>query len=147
MDPSAQKIAILKRLREMLVRQRERFADYLTLLEKEEESIRDGDSDRLLAHVEMERGIIADIFTLKKVIAPLETLYQAAYPETESTIPRMKATLEAMNAEVIAHNARNRDLLRDRAEVLRKEIASLRPWPRDAAPYAEVVPRMVDITT
>jgi hypothetical protein len=147
MEQSDQKVAVLKRLREMLVRQREKFSSYLQLLEKEEESIRRGDSDRLIAQVELERSIIADIFTLKKVITPLETLYQAAYPETESTIPRLKATLEAMSSEVVAHNARNRALLRDRMEELRKEIGSLRAWPRDGASFAEVVPRMVDITT
>lgn len=147
MEQTDQKVAVLKRLREMLVRQREKFGAYLELLEQEEHSIRSGNSDRLIAQVEMERSIIADIFTLKKVIAPLETLYQAAYPGTENTIPRMKATLETMNAEVIAHNAHNRALLRDRMEELRKEIGALRAWPRDASPYAEVVPRMVDITT
>jgi len=147
MEQTDQKVAVLRRLREMLVRQRDTFGSYLELLEREEQSIRSGDSNRLVAQLEMERSIIADIFTLKKVIAPLETLYQAAYPETENTIPRMKATLEAMNTEVIAHNARNRALLRDRMEELRKEMGSLRAWPRDSSPYAEVVPRMVDITT
>jgi len=147
MEQTDQKVAVLKRLREMLVRQRDTFSTYLQLLEKEEQSIRRGDSDALLAQVELERSIIADIYTLKKVIAPLETLYRAAYPQTESTIPRMKATLEVMNAELIAHNDRNRQLLRTRMEELRTEIGALRAWPRDAAPYAEVVPRMVDITT
>jgi hypothetical protein len=126
-----QKIAVLKRLREMLVRQRERFGSYLALLEQEELSIRRGDAEKLLAQVEMEQSIIAEIFTLKKVIAPLETLYQAAYPGTECTIPLLKKTLESMGAQIIAHNAQNRQLLARRMEDLRSEITSLRAWPHD----------------
>ena len=97
--------------------------------------------------MEIERTIIAEIFTLKKVILPLESLYQAAYPGTDSTVPRLKAALETMGEQIFAHNARNRRLLKDRMESLRQEITELRGWPRDASPFAEVVPGLVDITT
>jgi hypothetical protein len=147
MTNTEQNIAVLKRLREMLVRQRERFQAYLELLEAEESSIRNDDAETLLAQVEIERTIIAEIFTLKKVILPLESLYQAAYPGTESTVPRLKAALETMGERIFAHNARNRRLLKDRMDRLRQEITELRGWPRDASPFAEVVPGLVDITT
>ncbi len=142
-----QKVAVLTRLREMLQRQREKFQGYLTLLEQEESSITRGDAESLLAQVEMEKSIIADIFALKKVIEPLETLYQAAYPVTEATVPRLKATLEKMGEQVIAHNAKNRALLRSRMDDLRQEIASLRGWPRAKSHFAQAAPRLVDITT
>ncbi len=145
--PEEQKVAVLKRLREMLQHQREKFQGYLTLLEHEESSIARGDAESLLAQVEMEKSIIADIFSLKKVIEPLEILYQAAYPMTEATVPRLKAVLEKMGEQVIAHNARNRALLRERMEELRMEIASLRSWPRAEAHFTPPAPRLVDITT
>ncbi len=144
---SEERVAVLKRLREMLQRQREKFSGYLTLLEQEESSIARGDAESLLAQVEMEKSIIADIFALKKVIEPLETLYQAAYPQQETTVPRLKATLEKMGDQVIAHNARNRMLLRARMDDLRMEIASLRAWPRASSHLAPSAPRLVDITT
>jgi hypothetical protein len=147
MNQTEQNVAVLKRLREMLVRQRERFEAYLGLLEAEESSIRKDDAEKLLAQVEIERTIIAEIFTLKKVILPLESMYQAAYPGTESTVTRLKAALETMGAQILAHNARNRQLLKERMENLRQEITELRGWPRDASPFAEVVPGLVDITT
>jgi hypothetical protein len=147
MDQTSQKIAILKRLREMLQRQREKFQAYLTLLEQQESSIRNDEPEKLLAQAEMEQSIIAEIFTLKKVIEPLETLYQAAYPLTESTVPRLKATLETMAQQVFAHNASNRHLLKTRMNDLRQEISSLRSWPKSVSPFAEVVPSLVDITT
>ena len=142
-----QKVVVLKRLREMLQRQREKFQGYLTILEQEESSINRGDAESLLAQVEMEKTIIADIFSLKKVIEPLESIYQKAYPHTETTVPRLKATLEKMGEQVIAHNARNRALLRERMDSLRMEIASLRAWPKAPSPFREAVPRLVDITT
>jgi flagellar biosynthesis/type III secretory pathway chaperone len=141
------KVAVLKRLREMLQRQREKFQGYLAILEQEESSIHRGDAESLLAQVEMEKTIIADIFSLKKVIDPLESLYQSAYPDTETTVPRLKATLEKMGEQVIAHNTKNRALLRERMESLRLEIASLRAWPKTQSSFREAVPRLVDITT
>jgi flagellar biosynthesis/type III secretory pathway chaperone len=142
-----QRVAILKRLREMLQRQRGKFQSYLALLEKEQEAIERGDAERLLAQVEMEQSIISEIFTLKKAIAPLEDLYQAAYPERETTIPGLKTTLEKMGEQIIAHNAINRALLREKMEDLRHEVALLRAWPKRASPFAEAVPSLVDITT
>jgi hypothetical protein len=142
-----QKVALLKRLREMLHRQREKFQGYLALLEQEESSINSGDAEGLLAQVEMEKSIIADIFSLKKVIEPLESLYQAAYPQTEQTVPRLKATLEKMSEQVIAHNAKNRALLRARMDDLRLEIASLRAWPRSSSSFSQATPGLIDITT
>jgi hypothetical protein len=148
MDRIEQNVAVLRRLREMLARQREKLSAYLRLLECEGESIEAGDSERLLAQVEMEQSIIAEIFSLKKVIVPLEALYQAAYPEgSESTIPRLKATLETMGSEILMHNGRNRQRLRERMEDMRREIASLRTWPRAASPFAGVAPGLIDITT
>jgi flagellar biosynthesis/type III secretory pathway chaperone len=147
MNQTEAKIAVLTRLREMLRRQRGKFQDYLSLLEKEEGAIRSGDAERLISQVEMEKAIIAEIFELKKVIQPLETLYRAAYPETEDSVPRLKATLEKMGEEVVRHNEANRILLRQTMEELRREIGSLRAWPRAGSPFAEVVPSLVDITT
>ncbi|HUI69294.1 MAG TPA: flagellar biosynthesis protein FlgN [Spirochaetia bacterium] len=142
-----QKVALLKRLRTMLQRQREKLQSYLTLLEQEQSSIARGDADSLLALVEMEKSIIADIFSLKKVIEPLDTLYRIAYPGTEQTVPRLRLVLDKMGRQVIAHNARNRTLLRSRMDELRLEIASLRAWPRSPSSFTPASPGFVDITT
>jgi hypothetical protein len=141
------KVAVLKRLREMLLRQKEKFQAYLGLLEQEEKSITGGDTEKLLAQVELEKTIIAEIFTLKKVITPLEALYTAAYPLSESTVPRLRDALEDMGQQVVARNSRNRALLKERMEELRREITTLRAWPRAASPFAEVQPSLIDITT
>jgi hypothetical protein len=147
MDDTEHKVAVIIRLREMLRRQREKFRSYLILLEQEHASIEGGNPEALLAQVELEQAIISEIFTLKKAIAPLEDLYQAAYPETESTVPALNACLEKMGDQIVARNARNRALLKEKMEDLRLEIASLRAWPRSRSPFAEVAPKLVDIVT
>ena len=148
MDTIEQNVAVLKRLRDMLTRQREKFGSYLRLLECEGEAIREGDSEKLLAQVEMEQSIIAEIFALKKVIAPLESLYRASYPAgTEATVPRLQSVLETIGAEILDHNRRNRQKLRERMEEMRREITSLRSWPKNSSVYAEVAPGLIDITT
>jgi hypothetical protein len=148
MNTIEQNVAVLKRLRDMLTRQREKFGTYLRLLECDGEAIAAGDSEKLLAQVEMEQAIIAEIFALKKVIAPLESLYQAGYPAgTETTVPRLKSALETMGAEILDHNRRNRQKLKERMEEMRREITSLRSWPKTGSPYAEVAPGLIDITT
>jgi len=152
MDPHTTSIehnvAVLKKLRAMLARQREKFGAYLRLLECEGESIEQGDAEKLLSQVEMEKSLIADIFTLRKVIAPLEAIYQASYPAgSESTVPRLNAALESMGSEIISRNAKNRQRLRERMEELRLEISSLRSWPRAASPFAAAAPGLIDIST
>ena len=147
MKETERSIAILGRLRGMLLRQRDKFRSYLTLLEQEELAIVEGDADKLQVHVELEKSIIAEIFTLKRVIAPLQDLYQAAYPAAEATIPELESTLNRMGQQVIARNARNRALLREKVDELRQEIKTLRTWPKGASLFAEVAPSLVDITT
>ncbi len=142
-----EKVAVLKRLRGMLVQQKEKFQAYLGLLEKQEQSITGGNAEKLLEQVELEKTIIADIFTLKKVITPLEDLYHAAYPRAESTVPKLQAALEDMGQQVVARNAKNRALLKEKMETLRREISTLRAWPKAASPFAAATPSLVDITT
>jgi hypothetical protein len=148
MDATDANAAVLVRLRAMLVRQRGKLASYLDVLEREEEAIRGGDADRLAACVELEGSVIADLFTLKKVIDPLEDLYQAAWPGREASVVELKATLERMSAEVVEKNAGNRALLRRRMDEMRQEIASLRRWPRQPSAFAAAAaPSLVDIMT
>lgn len=148
MDATERNAAVLMRLREMLVRQRRKFAGYLEVLEREEEAIREGDADRLAACVELEGSVIADIYALKKVIDPLEDLYQAAWPEREPAVTELKSTLERMSAEVIEKNAVNRALLRQKMDEMRQEIASLRRWPRPTTAFSHAAaPSLVDIMT
>ena len=125
----AHRVAVLKRFRELLLVQRNRFLEYLVVLDKQRDVIEKGDTDALLSHVELEEKIVSDIFAIQKVIDPLEDLYRASYPERETEVPKLKAALEELKNEAVQRSQRNRDLLSKRMEQLRSEIKTLRNNP------------------
>jgi hypothetical protein len=130
-DELSQRVAVLKRFRELLFKQRERFRDYLEALDKQKDVIEKGSAEDLIAHVEFEERIVADIFSIQKVINPLEDLYRAGFPGREAEVPRLKAALEELKAEAIVRSERNKELLSKRMAEIRSEIKNLR-----ANPYA-----------
>ena len=50
-----ERIAVLKRLRSLLEQQRAKFAEYLNVLEKQQDKIELDDGDALMAHAELEQ--------------------------------------------------------------------------------------------
>lgn len=123
------RVAILKRFRELLVRQRDRFRDYLGVLDRQKDVIEKGDADALGVHVEIEEGIVSEILAIQKVIDPLEELYRGAYPERESEVPQIKKALEDLKTEAVKRSKRNQDLLSRQMEEVRSEIRTLRANP------------------
>jgi flagellar biosynthesis/type III secretory pathway chaperone len=138
-DDIGQRVATLRRFRELLLQQREKFRSYLTVLDHERADIESGDVDRLAAHVEIEEALVSEIFTFQKVIDPMEELYRAAYPaaDEDPELPELKGTLVELKDEVLKRNAENRALLKSRMEMTRSEIAGLRrPYASRSSVYA-----------
>jgi len=130
-DVLEQRAAVLRRFRELLVQQRQKFEKYLLVLDHERSDIESGDVDRLAAHVEIEEQIVSEIFTFQKVIDPLESIYRSAYPALASSpeaesLGELRDSLVGLRTEVLARNAENRALLRQRMDVIRGEIEGLR---------------------
>ena len=143
-----QRVNILKKLKETLLRQREKFHAYLGLLEKEEESIAAGNIDRLEVQIRMEEEIVQEITNFQKIILPLDELYSRAYPVKEKSIPMLRDSLEKVRQRVLQRNKKNRVLLREKMSSVRHEIKSLRMKVDTVSPYADIgVPTLVDITT
>ena len=133
-DELAQRVAILKRFRELLVKQRERFHHYLITLEKQQAVIETGSSGELADYIVQEEQIIADIFSIQKVIDPLEDMYNATVTASSSSapaddVPALKSTLKELKDQVVARSAQNRELLSLRMDVIRSEILELRNNP------------------
>jgi hypothetical protein len=139
----AQRVAILKRFKTLLSQQRERFRSYLNLLDKQQNVIESGSAEDLLTYVELEEKIVADIFSIQKVIDPLEEMYNAvvfdknsakSHLNDESTnaqeeVPSIKASLETLKSEAVIRSTKNKELLSKRMLELRQEITSLRNNP------------------
>lgn len=143
-----QRVSVLKRFRELLVRQRDKFRSYLDVLERQKSDIETGEVDDLVAHVEAEQSIVAEIFAVQKVIDPLEDMYREAYKGAQPDgVDELKSTLAQLKDEVVAKNAENRALLKQRMEMLRHQIMQINnPYAKKKSVYAEPAePRNLDI--
>ncbi|MDR0597458.1 MAG: flagellar biosynthesis protein FlgN [Treponema sp.] len=154
----SQRIAALRRFREMLLAQRDRFREYLAVLDKEPEVIARGDTGALLSYVELEEHIVRDIFNIQRVIDPLEGLChdlaafgggtKDARTGEEAELGSLKAAVERLKEEAVANAARNRGLLSGRMAEIRAEIKGLRGNPHAARQsiYADGGrPLMIDV--
>ena len=154
-----QRIATLRRFREMLQAQRDRFRDYLAVLDKQQDRIVGDDTEGFLSYVELEEHIVKDIFNIQKVIDPLERLYRdlaasggaadtGAHAEEEAELGSLKAAVERLGNEAAANTARNREILARRITEIRSEIRSLRgnPYAARQSIYADSgAPLMIDL--
>ncbi len=146
--PIDERIMLLKKLKETLLCQRDKFRNYLDLLEKEEAVIIDDDMEKLEHHVQLEQSIVQEIYVIQRVINPLEDMYRVAFPEKEATIPELKISLEKLKGMVQGRNLKNRLLLKERMENLRLQIKNLPRNIMAVSPYANIgVPSMVDISS
>ena len=144
-----QRVAILKRLKKLLLAQRNKFSSYLELLEHQQTDIVDGDIDKLEAHVELGKSIVKEIYAFQKVIDPLEDMYRMAYPlkEEEREVPAIKESLELIREEVSSRNKRNQELLSTRMADVRQKMQGIRSFRRFAgiAPSGPA-PSFIDTT-
>ncbi|MDR2102657.1 MAG: flagellar export chaperone FlgN [Treponema sp.] len=139
------RVAILRRFRELLRDQRDRFQAYLEVLDKQKDVIEQGNTEALMAHVELEEKIVADIFSIQRVINPLENMYQTlcsaklgSSPEA-AEVPSLESALEKLKNEAVIRSERNKKLLLKQMTELRSEIKTLRenPFARRPSIYAE----------
>jgi hypothetical protein len=160
-----QRVAVLKRFKTLLTQQRDRFRSYLDLLDKQQNVIESGSAEDLLSYVEIEEKIVADIFSIQKVIDPLEEMYNsvmsAQSPQripagidssagSQDEVPGLKASLDRLQGEAILRSTKNKELLSKRMLELRREITTLRNNPysasnRRAAYGSENTASLIDI--
>ncbi len=121
-----QRVAVLKRFKKLLQEQRNKFNEYLVVLETQQRSISEENIDAIVHHTELEQEIIGDIFTIQKVIDPIEKMYKLSYPEkSDSEVLKLKTDLDQLQVRVLDQNKRNRELLQSRMSDLKEEILSI----------------------
>jgi hypothetical protein len=142
--------AILRRFRELLEAQRNKFREYLDVLEKHGGTIEREDADAILAHTELEQNIVGSIVTLQKVIVPIDAMYQEIVPRsgtandlsddseiTASAITALRADLENLQKQVLDRNEKNRELLKTHLLQIRQKLDSFRnPYANMKSVYA-----------
>jgi len=145
-----QRVALLKRLKQTLTSQRQKFQAYLQLLDAEKGSVQRNEVDELRAQVELEDELVAGIQAFQKVIEPLEAVYRESYGEpSDAEVLDLRSSLASLKGQVSERSRENRSLLSKSMEVLSGEIVRLRPHVRGRGPYASsrAVSSLVDITT
>jgi len=153
------RVDVLKRFKELLKAQRDRFHTYLDTLDRQKDVIEQGSAEDLLKHVELEEKIVADIFSMQKVIDPLELMYRPIEAETKTTgkssaqsaleseeVFGLKQALDGLREEAIVRAERNRELLTKRMTELRTEIKTMRDNPYASRVSSNtVVPMQIDL--
>lgn len=134
-----ERVALLKKFRSLLQQQRDKFREYLNVLEKQENSITTENADALLAHTELEQQVVSNIMNLQKVIVPMADLYrERGGDQGEESITSLQSDLSNLQNQVLAQNKKNRDLLRSHIASIRTQIASFRnPYKNHRSIYAE----------
>ena len=137
-----ERVALLRKFRSLLEQQRNKFREYLTVLEKQENSITSENPETLIAHTELEQQVVKNIASLQKVIIPMQKMYKAAVPMThtteEASINEIQNELNTLQDKVLKQNQINRDLLRSHIETIRAQIQNFKnPYRNIKSVYAQ----------
>ncbi len=142
-----ERVAILRRFRSLLEEQRGKFREYLTVLEKQQDSITAENPESLLAHTELEQHVVKNITNLQKVIVPMAKMYKAnagnyiSPAAEEAEITKIQNDLSDLQDKVLKQNAINRDLLKVHIEQLRSQISNFKnPYKANRSVYTTVQP-------
>lgn len=149
-----ERVAILRRFRTLLEQQRGKFREYLTVLEKQQDSISSENTEALLAHTELEQQVVKNIINLQKVVVPMRQMYnsvragEAAASDDQKTIESLQQDLTDLQERVLAQNKINRELLKVHIGQIKKQLAGLKnPYKNLHSVYAQKQPvsQMVEV--
>lgn len=119
------RISVVKRLKSLLEEQREKFSQYLFVLEKQEKEIEKSNIEAIVQHNEIENGIIENILNVQKVIEPIEKMYYIVNPEAQDIdVTQLKDDLGRLQVAVLKQNEKNQLMLQDKMATVNQEIAT-----------------------
>lgn len=137
-----ERVALLRKFRSLLEQQRNKFQEYLNVLEKQQDSINSQNAEKLIAHTELEQQVVRNIASLQKVIVPMQKMYKAAvsmaHTAEENSITQIQNELNTLQDKVLKQNQINRDLLRSHIETIRSQIQNFKnPYKNARNVYAQ----------
>lgn len=145
-----QRVNLIKRVKETLKLQRDKFFQYLNLLEHEKTSLETGHLDKLEAQVALEDSLVQEIVSVQRVLDPLESMAREAGAwHEEPEVEVLKENLVHLQAQVLEKNRENRQLLSARRDRLGEEIVKLGRKKAPGTLYrpsgADLTPSLVDV--
>lgn len=136
-----ERVALLRKFKSLLEQQRSKFQEYLTVLEKQQDSIISENTDLLMAHTELEQQVVRNITNLQKVIVPMSKLYNAKVNTNlaeKQSIDKIQQELTELQTKVLQQNQVNRDLLRSHMEILKTQLQNFKnPYKNRSSIYAQ----------
>lgn len=149
-----ERVAILKRFRSLLEEQRNKFQEYLLVLESQQGKIEIEDGDSIVAHAELENQIVKNLASLQKVIVPMQGMYNAIVPglpvSDNAGIEQLQLDLANLQKQVLSQNERNRTLLQTHMAKVHAQLGNINvmnPYRGRSSVYSEkaAVGSMVEI--
>lgn len=138
-----ERVALLRKFKSVLEQQRNKFKEYLSVLEKQQNSIESENPETILAHTELEQQVVKNISNLQKVIVPMSKMYkslgvsQNQMPEIEH-IQNIQRDLADLQNKVLVQNQINRDLLRVHINQIKTQIQNFNnPYKNARSVYAQ----------
>lgn len=133
--------AILRRFRTLLEEQRNKFREYLNVLEKQQNSIATENAENLLTHTEIEKQVVSNLTNLQKVIVPMTKMYNIINGkmdvQEDEEISKIQGELSDLKSKVLKQNEINQELLRVHVDILRKQISNFKnPYKNNRSVYA-----------
>lgn len=133
--------AILRRFRTLLEEQRNKFREYLNVLEKQQNSIATENAENLLTHTEIEKQVVSNLTNLQKVIVPMTKMYNTINGkmdvQEDEENSKIQGELSDLKSKVLKQNEINQDLLRVHVDILRKQISNFKnPYKNNRSVYA-----------
>lgn len=136
-----ERVAILHRFKTLLEEQRAKFQEYLTVLEKQQDSISAEDTEKLIAHTELEQQVVKNLANLQKVIVPMAKMYKSSIEKNKNEdkdIFELQNDLDNLQKKVLHQNEINRELLRVHIENIRTQIKNFKnPYKNNRSIYAQ----------
>lgn len=139
-----ERVEILKKLRALLEMQRNKFREYLKVLEQQEHSIETENSEALIMHTELEQEVVKGIANLQKVIIPMSELYKSSSSSdgniSDSAVNELQKDLSNLQNKVLVQNEKNRELLRTHMTQIKTQIEQFKnPYRNVKSVYAQKV--------
>lgn len=136
-----ERIAILKRYRALLEQQRNKFQEYLSVLEKQSDAITERNTEKIAVHSQIEDQLVANLAKLQKVISPMEKLYEEKHVSSGNfgtdPIPELKNELNRLKERVLMQNQQNREMLQERLIEVKPAVQNFKnPYSKARSIYA-----------
>jgi hypothetical protein len=134
-----ERVALLKRFKELLIEQRRKFRDYIEVLDRQKTAIESGNIEDIQTHVDLDEKMAAGIIAVQKTIEPMRSMYEASI-SNDAEILEISAVLENLKAETVKRIETNKNLLQKHMISIRNELKNLRnnPFTKRKSIYAEI---------